>query len=154
MVLSSGFLAFALHTGFLKAVEEVSAQHRDSVCELMPAYLLDQFHSLHSIAVEVNCSMFRHAVLEASPAPLTWFRMLLVGLSSGELALMMEGWCVQAKIEVSGIMGTSAGALSGSLFAAGMSADEVRLLDLLEDAHQECVVLLVRYPPMSENLLG
>jgi predicted acylesterase/phospholipase RssA len=33
---------------------------------------------------------------------------------------------LQAKIEVSGIMGTSAGALTGSLYAAGMSASQVR----------------------------
>lgn len=32
---------------------------------------------------------------------------------------------LQAGIEVSGIMGTSAGALTGSLFASGMSAQQV-----------------------------
>lgn len=42
------------------------------------------------------------------------------------LLVLIPAYCLQAGIPVGGVMGTSAGALSGSLYAAGYSPREVR----------------------------
>jgi hypothetical protein len=46
-------------------------------------------------------------------------------------------YCMQAGIPIGGVMGTSAGALTGSLYAAGYSPRQVRL--------NTCVLIAVQY---------
>lgn len=75
-MLSSGFLAFAAHSGFLKAIEEVSIE----TCHVFEL----------RIHVLISCNAL---------------------------------W--QSKVPVASIVGTSSGAISGSLYAAGYSAEQV-----------------------------
>jgi hypothetical protein len=89
VVLSSGFLAFAQHAGFLQAVEEVRQ-----------ALLQQCDGSTCKAGRYPTCAAFR--CCSCCPAVLT-----------------------QAGVTVEGIMGTSAGALTGSLYAAGYTPKEV-----------------------------
>lgn len=98
VVLSSGFLAFANHTGFLQAVEEVGPRVGAGAGE-----------ASRSLG-RVERPRRRASTVARRPRP----------------ARPSPPRRPQAGIPVSGVMGTSAGALAGSLYAAGYSPREVR----------------------------
>ena len=91
-MLSSGFLAFAYHAGFLQAVNQVS---RGTV--LTERQHLGIQHSSLALALQ----------------------------NIKSAAVVQQSLYTQADLDVQGVMGTSSGALSGSLYAAGYSPHQV-----------------------------
>ena len=99
-MLSSGFLAFAYHAGFLQAVDEVRG-------------------SPGGWGSRCGARVGRIAPAAERPSP---------GADkprdSSQPTPRLP--CLQAGIKVAGVMGTSAGALTGSLYAAGYTPRQVR----------------------------
>ena len=137
VVLSSGFLAFANHSGFLQAVEEVCARAsghptcapnlRGDACARGTSrpLALARERSQHRGPLPPG----RQATTRRRPArrcPAGHPGTLTVQHGSRIATPRRAAPRPQAGIHVSGVMGTSAGAMAGSLYAAGYTPLEVR----------------------------
>jgi len=114
VVLSSGFLAFANHSGFLQAVEEVRSRSAELrtllwVCQSSAAFAL----------------LCRGCTADRRRQPIAIVAASSITTPPSTQSPNPTRPPHQAGIHVSGVMGTSAGALAGSLYAAGYSPREV-----------------------------
>ncbi len=154
LVLSSGFLAFANHAGFLQAVDEVSllGAHVPALLRLNAGVLAAGLRNVcrHVPPAGQPTDSPSPPLFPSRPEPyhcgFPQLRKSCTQFSRASIMLRLRypdtcvlpprSCCAQAGLPVGGVMGTSAGALSGSLYAAGYSPKQV--------SAQHAVVIPVR----------